>query len=604
MQAFWAGLFSAASMPLGAITARFWHPSGRVIGSLTAFGAGALLAAAMLDLVTHAIDAGLIVELGLGAVIGSLFFTGLNQVLNKYGGFLRKPATAVAHLTLQQEQHFQELLGQVQRLDIFRTLDSDDLQQLTQALLIRDHDSGDVLYPPGSAGEALYILHSGEVQLLDPDDEMRPFAHLKSGDIFSRMAFFSGAPHGTSALATTDCEIAMLPREDFEDLLETSPGLNTATQNLVQGEEIACYLQQRHSLTLDEVKAWVTQAVTSIRNEARIPDAIANDNKSAEFMQVARQVQRLPIFQYLPNEDIEAVANRLYYRRYKSGETFFYQHEVSEYLYILHQGQVALSDPRGNSRQTRKLHAKDVLGEFSFLTGASHSVTAVADGEVSAWALSKIDFEELLRQSPELDEAVADFLRQETVTKYLQSKQDFSPKQSAQWMQTAFADLQTGGKLPSAQAMVDALEEHGNAPLAIWLGLLIDGIPESLTIGAGVLSGGGVAPTLLAGLFVSNYPEALSSSDGMRQQGFSFPRIVLMWSAVMLMQGVVAGLGSLVLAGASENVVSFIEAIGVGAILTVLTETMLPEAYLRRGYFLGLSLLMGFLAIVLIKTFA
>ncbi|MEO1182405.1 MAG: hypothetical protein AAFX51_16500 [Cyanobacteria bacterium J06636_28] len=126
---------------------------------------------------------------------------------------------------------------------------------------------------------------------------------------------------------------------------------------------------------------------------------------------------------------------------------------------------------------------------------------------------------------------------------------------------------------------------------------------ESLTIGAGELVSGGVSATLLAGLFISNYPEALSSSDGMRQQGFPFTRIVVMWVSVMLIQGIVAGLGTLILAGASENIASFIESIGAGAILTVLAETMLPEAYMRRGYFIGLSLLLGFLVIVLIKTF-
>ncbi|MEO1352665.1 MAG: hypothetical protein AAFW84_28355 [Cyanobacteria bacterium J06635_15] len=151
--------------------------------------------------------------------------------------------------------------------------------------------------------------------------------------------------------------------------------------------------------------------------------------------------------------------------------------------------------------------------------------------------------------------------------------------------------------------MIQALGEHANAPLAIWVGLLIDGIPESLTIGAGELTGGGVSTTLLAGLLISNYPEALSSSDGMSQQGFSFLRIFSMWTSVMLVQGIIAGLGSLILVGASENLVSFIEAVGAGAILTVLAETMLPEAYMRRGYFLGQSLLLGFLAIVLIKLF-
>ena len=67
--------------------------------------------------------------------------------------------------------------------------------------------------------------------------------------------------------------------------------------------------------------------------------------------------------------------------------------------------------------------------------------------------------------------------------------------------------------------------------MAIWLGLLIDGIPESFVIGAGFLAllsvklEAGLAPsftevlpyTLIAGLFLSNFPVALSASIGMKK---------------------------------------------------------------------------------------
>jgi len=247
------------------------------------------------------------------------------------------------------------------------------------------------------------------------------------------------------------------------------------------------------------------------------------------------------------------------------------------------------------------LNPLDVFGGFSFLTGAPHSATAVAKGPIEVWELRKHDLDELLQQSTELREAIERIIPQEMISAYLQKRQGFSPEQSMVWVQKAFKNLETGKQLPAASDMLATLKEHGNAPLAIWLGLLIDGIPESLTIGAGVLTEAGINSTLLAGLFISNFPEALSSSDGMRQQGFPFQRILLLWSSVMLVQGIVAGLGSFLLTGASASLVSLIESIGAGAILTVLAETMLPEAYERRGFMVGLSLLLGFLVIVLIK---
>ncbi len=121
-QAFWAGMFSAASMPLGTITSRFWHPSGRIIGALTAFGAGALLSATVLDLVANAVEEGHILELITGSIIGSLFFTTVNYVVNQYGGFLRKPSTAIAHANRQQAQQFEELFRRVSRMEGFKGL--------------------------------------------------------------------------------------------------------------------------------------------------------------------------------------------------------------------------------------------------------------------------------------------------------------------------------------------------------------------------------------------------------------------------------------------------------------------------------------------------
>lgn len=601
-RAFASGLISAASMPLGAITSRFWRPSNSVIGALTAFGAGALLAATVLDLVASSVEEGHLAELVVGSVIGSLFFTIANSLVNQYGGFLRKSATAVAHIGRQQVQQFKDFLRDLGRIDVFRTLMPKHLQRLIEASLIASYSSGSIIYEPGSACESLYSVHRGEVQLLDPSREMQVFATLKPGDSFSRMAFFCGTPHGTSAVAGSDCEVLILPKEAFEDLLEISPELNRATQQVVQGAEVAQYLQERHHLSQEEVKDWADKAALAIQSEARIPDAIVIENNAAEFIRLARQLDRLPLFRFLPNEDIEMIANRLAFRRYEEGDTVFYQNEPARSLFILHSGVIALSDPQQSSRKLSLLQPRSVFGGWAFLTGSTHSVTAVATEAAGVWELRRIDFEEVLKQSAELREAVAQVIREQDVTGYLQRKQGFSADQSALWLQKAVQSLRVGRYLPDAGAMLAKVKEHGNAPIAIWVGLLIDGIPESLTIGAGELTSGGVSLSLLAGLFISNYPEALSSSDGMRQQGFSFRRILLLWSSVMLIQGGVAGLGSLLLAQAPESMISLIEAIGAGAILTVLAETMLPEAYERRGWMVGLSMLLGFLVIILIKA--
>jgi len=162
-------------------------------------------------------------------------------------------------------------------------------------------------------------------------------------------------------------------------------------------------------------------------------------------------------------------------------------------------------------------------------------------------------------------------------------------------------------------------EEHGGAPMAIWLGLLIDGIPESFVIGAGFLAllaaklaTPGADPaftevlpyTLIAGLFLSNFPEALSASMGMKKSGMSTGKIMLMWFSLVL----IIAIGSLVgyyIGSSIPHVLEIgIEGLAAGAMLTMIAQTMIPEAvHLGGTKVVGLSTLVGYLSAVAFKLF-
>lgn len=168
-----------------------------------------------------------------------------------------------------------------------------------------------------------------------------------------------------------------------------------------------------------------------------------------------------------------------------------------------------------------------------------------------------------------------------------------------------------------AEAQHDG-HEQGGAPMAIWLGLLIDGIPESFVIGAGFLAllsvklGAGVEPgfsevlpyTLIAGLFLSNFPEALSASMGMKKSGMSTGKIMLMWMSLVL----IIAIGSLVgyyIGSSIPHVLEIgIEGLAAGAMLTMIAQTMIPEAvHLGGTKVVGLSTLIGYLSAVAFKLF-
>lgn len=146
--------------------------------------------------------------------------------------------------------------------------------------------------------------------------------------------------------------------------------------------------------------------------------------------------------------------------------------------------------------------------------------------------------------------------------------------------------------------------QAGGAAMGIVLGALLDGIPESVAIGASLLEGAGVSVAVVAAVFLSNVPESLSAATGLRKAGRS-PRWILgLWTAVMIVAGISAAIGYAALGGASPNLLGGIQAFAAGAILTMLADTMMPEAFENGGAVVGLVTVLGFAAAFLLSTAA
>jgi ZIP family zinc transporter len=131
------------------------------------------------------------------------------------------------------------------------------------------------------------------------------------------------------------------------------------------------------------------------------------------------------------------------------------------------------------------------------------------------------------------------------------------------------------------------------SPLAIVLGSVLDGIPESFVLGLTVLQGG-VSVSLLAGVVLSNLPEGMSSTSGLKAAGWPRGRVVLMWSAVVVVSALSAAAGYVLLDPASGRTGALVQAFAAGALLAMLTDTLLPEAYQVEGVFTGPLVVTGF----------
>ena len=99
LDAFLFGIISTIPLPIGALLALKWTPKPKVQASMMAIGAGALLAALTIDLVAVSVEKGHFYPLAAGMIAGGLFFVMLDKVVNSRGGFLRKTATILTHIT-------------------------------------------------------------------------------------------------------------------------------------------------------------------------------------------------------------------------------------------------------------------------------------------------------------------------------------------------------------------------------------------------------------------------------------------------------------------------------------------------------------------------
>jgi zinc transporter, ZIP family len=135
-------------------------------------------------------------------------------------------------------------------------------------------------------------------------------------------------------------------------------------------------------------------------------------------------------------------------------------------------------------------------------------------------------------------------------------------------------------------------QAEGSA-LAIVLGSVLDGIPESFVLGLTVLEGG-VSVSLLAAIVLSNLPEGMSSSSGLRAAHWPERRVLLLWSAVVAVSAAAAGLGYAVLDPAGGSTGALVQAFAAGALLAMVASTMLPEAYEIEGLLTGLLVVTGF----------
>ncbi len=141
-----------------------------------------------------------------------------------------------------------------------------------------------------------------------------------------------------------------------------------------------------------------------------------------------------------------------------------------------------------------------------------------------------------------------------------------------------------------------------NVAMPIVLATILDGIPETLCIGMSLLGGAEVGLGMLVAVFISNLPEAIAGTAGMKSGGWKSRKILLLWMLISVVCAFASLAGFSLLGNASPTTVSFIQTFAAGAILVMLSNTMIPEAYEHGGKLAGIFTVLGFAVAVSIAV--
>jgi ZIP family zinc transporter len=168
-------------------------------------------------------------------------------------------------------------------------------------------------------------------------------------------------------------------------------------------------------------------------------------------------------------------------------------------------------------------------------------------------------------------------------------------------------DLAIGRISQAEEGSGEATPSGANLAIPMVLAIILDGVPESMVIGLGLLETSSVSLALLAAVFVSNIPEAIAGTKGLEASGRGRLWILMFWSAIALLCASCTVAGYAFFGAASNQWIAFVQAFAGGAILMMLANSMIPEAYARSRRLAGVFTVLGFwtsLGILLLESSA
>jgi zinc transporter, ZIP family len=140
--------------------------------------------------------------------------------------------------------------------------------------------------------------------------------------------------------------------------------------------------------------------------------------------------------------------------------------------------------------------------------------------------------------------------------------------------------------------MIHTADENGSGA-AMFLGALLDGLPEAFVLGIGIQLGGAISVAFVAAVFVSNIPQGIAGTTSLKDAGYADRTVFWMWTALTAAAALTALLGYAVGDMVAANGI-YAQAFAAGAVLTMLADSMMPEAFEHGGKWVGVLTALGY----------
>jgi CRP-like cAMP-binding protein len=304
----------------------------------------------------------------------------LQAVITREPSIGIKLSTALGSKVVQVSQYLAEY--RLPEIPFFAQLSRESLLRLAERLQVETYQRGDTICWLGEPGEAMFIIESGEVEVVLPPESDEVPLPLTEGDLLGEMALLANKPHAATYRAASDVVLWAMSRTDFDELVAEHP--------------------------------MVRQALSRALSQHLSPE----DRAMAE-----QRLETIPLFADLPPDVLSSLGQRLVLQHCPRGELVFSQGDPGDSLYIIEIGEVKLASevPAGEST-VAWLEAGHFFGEMALLTGKTRSVKARAMTDTNLWVLYKNDYDELMVEHPAISIALGKVLSERLASGFQETR--------------------------------------------------------------------------------------------------------------------------------------------------------------------------------------